>query len=247
MERSHSNTPPTLHSSVSSYATPWYAVGMETDLEGRENGTRPRGPGGRPRRTGVTEAILEATIALSAEGGIEDVTLDAIAARAGVARPTIYRRWESKEALLEEAMAMMIQQMVVVPQPGSIRDELIEWISVQIERMQSPLRSLWVAYFNVERASLAKDAIRRGHDLEADIIRRAVERGELRPDTDPDFLVELIFAMVWYQTTAYDRRLDSSFGEILVDTVLNSWLADPQPVIPADRAKARRRKVAARG
>ncbi len=154
--------------------------------------------------------------------------MDAIATRAGVGRPTIYRRWDSKDALLEEAMDKMVQQMVIIPQPGSIRDELIEFSKVQIERLQSPLRSLWVAYFNVESALPSTEAIKRAHDLEADIIRRAVDRGELRADTDPDFMIELIVAMVWYQTMRDHRSLESSFAETLVDTVLNSWLADPK-------------------
>jgi AcrR family transcriptional regulator len=194
--------------------------------------------GGRPRRPGVTDIILDATIALAAEGGLEDLTLDAIAVKAGVGRPTIYRRWPSKDALLDEAMNKMIEQMVVVPKPGNIRDELVEWISVQMERMQSPLRSLWVAYFNAEEAHIAKDALRRGHDIEADIIRRAIERGELRPETDPDLLVYLIFAVVWYQTSMYHRRLDKPFAEAVVDAVLNSWLADPPPVRGISRAKS---------
>jgi AcrR family transcriptional regulator len=196
------------------------------------------GVGGRPRRPGVTDTILDATIALAAEGGLEDLTLDAIAVKAGVGRPTIYLRWPSKEALLDEAMNKMIEQMVVVPKPGNIRDELIEWISVQMERLQSPLRSLWVAYFNAEEAHVAKDALKRGHDIEADIIRRAIERGELRADTDPDLLVYLIFAVVWYQTSVYHRHLETPFAETVVDAVLNSWLTDPAPVRGPNRAKS---------
>jgi AcrR family transcriptional regulator len=199
---------------------------VSSDLDGKKKSTKRPGVGGRRRRPGVTDAILEATIALATEGGLEDLTLDAIATRAGVGRPTIYRRWDSKDALLEEAMDKMVQQMVVIPKPGSIRDELIEFCRVQIERLQSPLRSLWVAYFNVESALPSTEAIKRAHDLEADIIRRGVQRGELKVDTDPDFLIELIVAMVWYQTMRDHRSLETSFAETLVDTVLNSWLAD---------------------
>jgi AcrR family transcriptional regulator len=204
-----------------------------------ENTSGRRGVGGRHRRPGVTDAILDATIALAAEGGLEDLTLDAIAVKAGVGRPTIYRRWPSKEALLDDAMNKMIDQMVVIPKPGNIRDELIEWISVQMERMQSPLRSLWVAYFNAEDAQVANDVRRRGHDIEADIFRRAIERGELRADADPDLLVYLIFAVVWYQTSVYHRHLDRPFAESVVDAVLNSWLADPPPASTRSRANGR--------
>jgi AcrR family transcriptional regulator len=186
----------------------------------------------------VTDAILDATIALAAEGGLEDLTLDAIALKAGVGRPTIYRRWSTKEALLDEAMDLFIERMIVVPKPGNIRDELVEWISVQIERMESPLRSLWFAYFNAADANIARNALQRGHDIEADIIRRAIERGELRADADPDLLVYIIGAVVWFQSSVYHRDLDKSFAESVVDVVLNSWLASPGPTTAKNRTKA---------
>jgi AcrR family transcriptional regulator len=209
---------------------------MATDLDGAKNASGRRGVGGRKRRPGVTDAILEATIVLAAEGGIEELTLEAIAGKAGVGRPTIYRRWPTKDDLMEAAIDRMIQQMVVVPKPGNIRNQLIERVNAQIERLQSPLRSLWLAYFNAEEAHVAKEALKRGRDLEADIIRRAVERGELRADTDPELLIELLFAMVWYQTSAHRRHLEPSFAEAVVDAVLNSWIAEPPPVKPEDHA-----------
>lgn len=152
---------------------------VSSDLDGKKRSTKRPGVGGRRRRPGVTDEILEATIALATEGGLEDLTLDAIATRAGVGRPTIYRRWDSKDALLEEAMDKMVQQMVVIPKPGSIRDELIEFSKVQIERLQSPLRSLWVAYFNVEsalpvdRGDKACARSRSGHHPTGSAARRA--------------------------------------------------------------------------
>ena len=198
-----------------------------------------RGPGGRPRVPGLTDRILEATIALAAQEGIEDLTLDVIAARAEVGRPTIYRRWPSKEALLAAAIEKMVDAYFETPQAGNIRDELVEFTKKNIAQVQGPLRNSWLAYFNAERAHVASEAIRRAASVSADIVRRGVERGELRPDTDPQLLLELIFAPIWYRSSI-NRPMDPPFAESVVDGVLNSWMAQPEP----RRSRQPRRKPA---
>jgi AcrR family transcriptional regulator len=190
---------------------------------------RRRGHGGRPRRPGVTDSILVATIELAAEGGLEDLTLDAIAERAGVGRPTIYRRWPSKDALLAEAIEMIAEKYGVDPHTGNVRDDLVEWVRRTIEYVQSPLRSVWLAYFNVDESHLAEEAVTRARDRNVDIVRRGIERGELRPDTDPNLLAEMMFATVWYQVTLRHRRLEPEFAAVVVDALLNSWWAAGKP------------------
>ena len=60
---------------------------------------------GRPRRQGVEETVLAAAVALAGDEGYAGATVDAVAARAGVAKTTVYRRWPSKEALAVDALA----------------------------------------------------------------------------------------------------------------------------------------------
>jgi AcrR family transcriptional regulator len=203
--------------------------------------TKPRGRGGRPRRPGVTDSILDATIELAAEGGLEDLTLDAIAARAGVGRPTIYRRWPSKDALLAEAIEMIAEKYGVFPHSGNVRDDLVEWARLAIQNMQSPLRSVWLAYFNVDEAHFAEEAVKRARDRNVDIVRRGVERGELRSDANPELLAEMVFSTIWYQVTLRHRRLEPEFAETVVDTVLNSWWAGDAP---AARRRSTRQSAA---
>jgi AcrR family transcriptional regulator len=164
-------------------------------------------------------------MALAAEGGLEDLTLDAIAARAGVGRPTIYRRWPSKDALLEEAIEKISDKYGVVPHSGNVRDDLIEWATLAIEQMQGPLRVMWLAYFNLDEAHLAPDAVKRTKDRTVDIVRRAIERGELRSNASPELLIEMIFASIWYQVTVRHRQLDSAFATTVVDALVDGWRA----------------------
>jgi len=203
---------------------------------------RKRGAGGRPRRLGVTEAVLEAAIALAAEGeGIAQLTLDAIAARAGVGRPTIYRRWPSKDALLEEVFARVV---LVAPDYGNVRDDLIEWVRVQAERVQSPLGSLWKAYFNRNEGDDVPEILRQAKDRNFIMVRRGIERGELLPDTDPQLVMDLIFGMIWFQVMVYHRSLDPSFPVTLVDTVLNSCWAAESPAAALSGGQAPIRSAA---
>lgn len=188
-----------------------------------------RGAGGRPRRPGVTDAILEATTALAAEGGLEDLTLNAIAERAGVGRPTIYRRWSSKEALLADVVANMVEDHFRLPETGDIRDDLIEYFGNIIEGVQSPLRTVYIAYFNVGQSHLANEAFQQSVDRAEDMVRQAVERGELRPDTDPNLMLELMFGIIWYRANTTMQHMEPSFAETVVDAVLSSWLLDEKP------------------
>src|SRR3954447_13971210 len=90
---------------------------------GRHRTDVTRGPG-RPRKPGATEAILEATVAILEEKGFGGLTIEAIADRAGVGRPALYRRWPSKEAIVEEALLGVADELVPIPDTGSLREDL---------------------------------------------------------------------------------------------------------------------------
>lgn len=96
---------------------------------------RPQGPdgqpleaarqGGRPRSERSEQAILHATRDLLAEIGVRGLTVEAVAARAGVAKTTVYRRWRSKEDLALSVLIDMAQRMMPVPDLGDTRRELV--------------------------------------------------------------------------------------------------------------------------
>lgn len=187
-----------------------------------------RGAGGRPRRPGVSDAILHATIELAAEVGLEGITLNAVADRAGVGRPTIYRRWPSKEALLEDVVARIIEQRTQPPAEGPIRERLIDWFSRVIEGVQGPLRTLYEVFFNVSKAKIGTETARAADDVSEDMIREAMRAGEMRSDADPHLLMQLMFGIIWYRATATGEEMNPrEFAETVVDAVLGSWLIPP--------------------
>ena len=85
---------------------------------------RSRGPG-RPRDARHDQAILAATLRILQEKGYGGLTIEGVAARAGVGRPTIYRRWPSKPALVVAALVQSARLAVPVLDTGSLRRDLI--------------------------------------------------------------------------------------------------------------------------
>src|SRR5437764_14075432 len=82
-------------------------------------------PPGRPRSERADKAIVDATLDLLAEeGGVTGVSIEAVAARAGVGKTTIYRRWPNKEALIIDALAAL-KEPFPVPRGDSARDDLV--------------------------------------------------------------------------------------------------------------------------
>lgn len=158
----------------------------------------PRRRPGRPRSKHAEQAILDATLELLAEQGLEGVTIEAAAARAGVGKATIYRRWGSRLEMIEAAFASVDREVQIV-ETGDVRGDLVAVISefqratlrtlppASIARMITTalatpeLRELFLVHvFNKRRAALVA-ALRRGQ-----------ERGEIRRDIDPNLAVAMI-------------------------------------------------------
>ena len=81
---------------------------------------------GRPRLAAKRQAIVDATLALLAEHGFQATTVDAIAARAGVSKNTIYRRWSSKEELLADALDQLTRPELEVDESTGVYELLRE-------------------------------------------------------------------------------------------------------------------------
>src|ERR1700730_14033353 len=94
---------------------------------------------GRPRSERAERAILDAALELFAESGVGGVCIEAVAARAGVGKATIYRRWPGKEDLLLDALALLKSPL---PEPGgaSVRPDLIAMLQVMYRDAADPVR-----------------------------------------------------------------------------------------------------------
>lgn len=180
---------------------------------------------GRPRDENCSAAILSATIELVAEVGIASMTVDAVAARAGVGKASIYRRWSSKEALMLDAWKSCIIPNVV-PDTGSLRGDLEQMYTSAAQ----PLSDLEMQRVFPQMIAAAKvnpdvtDAYRAYLDERRrpmlTALNRAVERGELPPGTDIEVVHDLLVAPLVYRWLVTDGQVDPALRARIVDVVL---------------------------
>lgn len=182
---------------------------------------------GRPRSAGVDEALLDATLQLAGEVGINGMSMDDLAQRAGVSKATIYRRWPSKEALVLDAFASAIRPFDLVD-TGSARGDLAVYLGELGRRMQTGRSSDVLP--DLISASARDPALRESLDEWVRhrrqpltvILGRAVQRGELAADTDLDTIIDALIGAFMYRRLLSHAPLDDAFVTRLLVTVLPS-------------------------
>ena len=152
---------------------------------------------GRPRSPEAHAAILRAALELAVEGGLRGLSMEAIAARAGVGKATIYRRWKSKEELFVEAIAS-IALNPEVPDTGSVRGDFEAASRAAVGRMAPEAfrvlpRLMADAADDPELLEALHEALVRPRRAAiGTVLRRGVERGELRADIDVDLISDML-------------------------------------------------------
>jgi AcrR family transcriptional regulator len=149
----------------------------------------PRRPG-RPRSERADRAIIDAALSLFAEEGPEGLCIEKVAARAGVGKATIYRRWPGKEQLLLAAMAALKKPL---PEPAgrSAREDLVALVGTMCQETGDPRRTREFALLLGEgskypqlMARYRETVVEPRREVIRSVLRRGVATGELRADTD---------------------------------------------------------------
>lgn len=181
-------------------------------------------PGGRTAR--VAEAVMQATLDELSEAGYAGLRIDAVADRAGVNKTTIYRRWQSKPNLVATALIARQAALVPVPDTGDLRTDAL----ILLQEIRRALRTPWIS------ALLGEIGPRRatGDDLHIvldqlwaarfgesrSIFTRAIERGDLPAESEPDLLLEALCAPLYFRWIMLGRPLEDDFLEDTVDLVM---------------------------
>jgi AcrR family transcriptional regulator len=197
-------------------------------------------PRGRPRSSRAHQAILEATRDLLASG-YERLSMEAIAARAGVGKQTVYRWWPSKAALVAEAVLSGYLPTKDSPPPdtGDLTGDLRAWIGEKVAWLTEPGAAALVRGLAVAAADSETDAARLYDQLAApirkELVRRlgaGVDRTRLRRESDVDAAADAIMGALLYRVlagTVGDAGIDGLI-EILVAGLENVALPPPAPV-----------------
>ncbi|WP_280253641.1 TetR/AcrR family transcriptional regulator [Nocardia abscessus] len=168
------------------------------------------------RSARVREAVLTATLEQVADYGIEGLTVGDVAARAGVAETTIYRRWRTRTALIAEAITDLAAAGNPVPDTGSLRTDLqvlAEQISQLISRPGvTRLVGTTIALSSDSEVDAARRRFWRDRFQQSSaVIRRGVERGELPATAEPRKILETLAAPLYFRLLTGDEPLDEDF------------------------------------
>jgi AcrR family transcriptional regulator len=174
---------------------------------------------GRPRDEGATPQILKAALTLVLREGFRAVSMDAIATEAGVGKTTIYRRWPNKAAVVMDAFLADIGPRIPYPAADNAREQirlqmralahafsgragkLLRILLGEIQfdpELEVAFRERWV----IPRRAAAREMLVAG-----------IRSGELAPYTDPDALMDALYAGIYYTLLIGNAKLDDSFAD----------------------------------
>jgi AcrR family transcriptional regulator len=210
----------------------------------------------RPSRRARTEqAILAATRELLVEGGVDGLTVEGVAARAGVAKTTIYRRYRSKDELALAVLIDMVEHVASIPDLGDTRAELVMFVNRAVKVLGSTLMGRVMQGLvsdlatDPELAQAFQERVVAVRVAEMQrIIDRGIARGDIRADGDYELANELFFGPVYYRLLLSGRPLSRDIAGRIVDAILPAFEApsggarSPRRAssAPATRARASR-------
>jgi AcrR family transcriptional regulator len=188
-------------------------------------------PPGRPRSSHADAAIIDAVLGLLAEGTtVEALTMEAVAARAGVGKATIYRRFADKDELVLAAVEAVKPR---APEPAgvSVRDDLIGLVR-HVARIRQGIAGQIMPCMvpELQRPGRLRDLylklVEDRREVTRSVLRRGIATGELRADTDIELAALLLSAPNTMTSLGFSPQLDlEQLGERTVDMVLRGICA----------------------
>jgi AcrR family transcriptional regulator len=187
---------------------------------------------GRPRSDKVHRAILDAARDLIVEQGFANLHLEHVAARAGVGKSTIYRRWASKEELALELLLALASPHIAIEETGSTRVELTASVNNAIRGLTQsafgPVIRALLSHIAVDPAlgdPFRATVVQARRTEIAAVIARGIQRGDLRPDVEVDVATELLVGPVYFRLM-FGGDLNAEFATSVVDTLLQGFSTD---------------------
>lgn len=197
-------------------------------------GATPRAPSGRgrPRDRALDDRILEQVIALLGSHGYAGLTLDALAARSGVAKTTILRRWPSKAAVAAAGVERLALQSVDVPDSGDLRVDLLALLHGAVDafvrgRGQFVARLIREAGHHPEITDLLYTVIHTRRQAYRRVLALAIARGELAPSIDQDLLIDLLIGPIWTRMLITRDPITREYVDSIVEAVLIAFDVEP--------------------
>lgn len=198
---------------------------------GSTNDVAAAGPkAGRPRRPETDAAILSATRDLFAELGYDGMSMEAVAARAGVGKATIYRRWSSKDDLIIGAIQEVISG-IALPNTGNLRDDLVGLVTLAVRFMKTSAAGVIFPRMAGEVAGRTPLGLRYvetvlgpRRTMLRELLAGAIKSGDLRSDLEVNLMADTLMGPVILRKILgeLDQTSDGTPAS-LVDSLLDGW------------------------
>ncbi len=195
---------------------------------------------GRPRSEQAQQAILAAAIELLLAQGLRAMSIDEVAERAGVSKATIYRWWDSKDLLALDALSAewAAPGRAAERDTGSLRGDLLAQLRPWLRQLnEKPFGRVIAglvaqAQTDPEFAVLYREHfVQPRRDATRPMLLRAIERGEIAPDTDLDVTLDLLYGPIYHRLLHGHAPLNEHFVQQVVDSVIAaaSVAGSPKP------------------
>lgn len=178
---------------------------------------------GRPRSPETREKILKAAYEMLNEVGFMDLTIEGVAAKARVGKPTIYRRWKTKSALAMDAFLEAVTPEIAFPDTGIAKEDFREQMQKIVKLMNSPRGEVLANVIGCGQAdaelitAFRENWLTPRREDAKRIFQRGVERGELRKDIDAEVAIDALYSPLFYRLLLKHQPLTNEFVDGLLD------------------------------
>ncbi|WP_213806305.1 TetR/AcrR family transcriptional regulator [Granulicella sp. dw_53] len=185
---------------------------------------------GRPRSDDAHQAILQAALQLVSAQGFRAITVNQIAAHAGVGKMTLYRRWPNKAAVVMDALLELVGPETAFPSSARALDSIREQLGLQAKFFRSRygrlIRSLLAeSQFDEELATAFRERWiqpRRGGVIQ--VLKTAIQEGDLRSDIDLETTTDMLYGPLYYRLLLGTGTINTVF----IDHLYRQFLAGHQ-------------------
>jgi AcrR family transcriptional regulator len=186
---------------------------------------------GRPRSPQADQAILRAAVELCAADGFDATTVEAVAARAGVGKATVYRRYPNRVGLIVAAATEVCTGLATPCDTGSVREDLRAIARAMVRTLgDEPTRAMLAeisaaAVRHPELRTAQQSFVASRRAVVADAIRRGIARHELRSDTNVEVMTDLMAAPLYHRAVNLGVPVDQPYADALVAAAVSAFAA----------------------
>lgn len=196
------------------------------------NHETPRSGRGRPRDRSLDDRILEQVLGLLGSRGYAGATLDELAARSGVAKTTILRRWPSKAAVVAAGVERLALQSVDLPDSGTLAGDLRALLHGAAQTFARGRGKFIPRLFrevghDPQINDLLYTVIHTRRQAYRRVLAFAITRGELAPSVDQELLIDLLIGPIWTRLLITRMPITRDYVESNVDAVLTAFSVRP--------------------